>query len=213
MFSHFTRLILLLALALSLIPSSAMADPFAFGMYSSMTLVPGLDTQILGNLINTGAKDIDFGCARASCGGLDFGASIAAGPGEGLNALQIGRTDPTGSFFYSQFPDVVIHPGEGFTFIFATLNFDPTITVGNPFGTVLHPTFGFRIGSAHAEVPTVITTGPETAFGPIKFVEASMPPAPVPEPSAAALLGSGLIGLLLVSAIGRGDSRAAEERG
>jgi hypothetical protein len=140
------RLALLALLIILTIPAASYASPFRFGMSASIVVRPNEDVTIFAEIINTGDAPLVFGCALIPCGGLDFGTSVGAGLGEGLNALQLNESDPTGSGFYAQFSGVTVAPGSAFDFVLATMSYDPTIAAGNPLGTVLHPIFGFRIG-------------------------------------------------------------------
>src|SRR5450631_4465505 len=70
--------------ALLSMPSPLMATPFAFGFSPAITVPANQEVLIPAAIINLGASTIDFGCAFVACGGPEFGAGVAAAPGEGL---------------------------------------------------------------------------------------------------------------------------------
>src|SRR5688572_17568374 len=169
-----------LTVALSLLcwlPSAATATPIlSFTISPSITLATNVDVLIPAAITNVGTASIDFGCARTPCGGPDFGVGISAGPNEGLNALQVRILNSAGTGFYEQFVELQLDPGESFNFLFAVFNFDPSITIGNPLGTLLHPTFSFRFEDYFARVPALVAAGVETAFAPSVTVPVSERP-------------------------------------
>jgi hypothetical protein len=169
-------------------PSGAFATPFdfEFGFSPEIVVVANHDVLIAAALINRGTSALNFGCALPICGGLDFTAIVTAAAGEGLNALNL-TFEPT---FFSQFAGVSLDPGHRFDFLFARVNFNPLDPVGNPLGTVLHPTFSLRIGSQAALIQSTISVGSATAFSPLVFS------VPVPEPSSVLLIAFGLAGLI-----------------
>jgi hypothetical protein len=195
------------ALAASLLLSGAvtpsMAVPFDFGFSPAIILVANQDTAISAAVINRGATALQFGCARSSCGGPDFGAFVTAvqfaAHGEGLNALNFsfGPIRDFGLSFRDQFIGLTLAPGERFDFTFGRIQFDPSEPLGNPFLTVLHPQFGFVIDGDHASVDSVVAVGSETAFKTFLFSESQspVPLGPVPEPATLLLFGTTMAGL------------------
>jgi hypothetical protein len=175
-----------------LLSTPAMADPvsFEFGFSPSITVIANQTTSIAAAIINTSNIPLDFGCAFVTCGGLRFGVAADAGPGEGLDALNLSF----GSFS-NQFAGLVLAPFQRFDFTFGTIDFDPSVTLGNPFGNVLHPTFSFYIDRLYANVPSTISVGDQVSFSPLTFVS-----APEPEPSSFALLVTGMLALLAFAA-------------
>ena len=144
-------------------PGSTLANPFDFGFSSSITVVANVDVLIPAAIINRGDA-IDFDCAPAGC--RAFGLLVQAGPGEGLNALNFEFLFPA-----SQFAGLILESNERFDFIFGKISFDPSVSIGNPFGTILHPTFTFRLDNSDtASLPSTISIGVETAFSPLTFV-------------------------------------------
>jgi hypothetical protein len=191
------RLVLFALSIVLTIPAASYAAPFRFGMSTSIVVRPNEDVSIFGEIVNTGDAPLVFGCALVPCGGLDFGEWIGAGLGEGLNALHLNEHDPTGSAFYAQFSGVTLAPGSAFDFVFATMSYDPSIAIGNPLGTVLHPIFGFRIGNdAYARIQPQVSIGLLTDVGAFQYVDAAPWPGndltPTPEPATGVLLGLGL---------------------
>lgn len=182
--------------------SPAWGLSFDFGFSPTITVRANESVVIPGSITNTGDTAIEFGCAITTCGGLDFGASIDRGPGEGINALNFS----TGGSFYSQFVGVVIAPSDTFQFAFGTITFNPLETAGNPLGTILHPTFGFdfRNPPVLASLPTTITAGEQVSFAPFTFVSSVVGlPTPDPVPTGSVPLPSmfwptlaGLLGLI-----------------
>ncbi len=161
-------------------PGSTLANPFDFGFSSSITVVANVDVLIPAAIINRGDTAIDFDCAAAACGA--FGLLVQAGPGEGLNALNFEFLFPA-----SQFAGLILESNERFDFIFGKISFDPSVSIGNPFGTILHPTFTFRLDNSDtANLTSTISIGVETAFSPLAFV-ASTPGDPLPETVSALL--------------------------
>jgi hypothetical protein len=161
-------------------PGSTLANPFDFGFSSSITVVANVDVLIPAAIINRGDTAIDFNCAAAACGA--FGLLVQAEPGEGLNALNFEFLFPS-----SQFAGLILESNERFDFIFGEINFDPSVSIGNPFGTILHPTFTFRLDNSDtANLTSTISIGVETAFSPLAFV-ASTPVNPLPETGSALL--------------------------
>ena len=169
---------------------AASAISFDFGISPTIDVTQNVVVPIPAAIINRGSDPLVFGCALVSCGGLDFGASVTAPFGEGLDALQFSFT----SSFYPQFVGLVLQPNQRFDFLFGTIDFDPSVSVGNPFGTVLHPIFGFRIDDAFASVPVTITAGDHTSFAPPIFAPSSSSSV-VPEPSTFLLLATGVASL------------------
>ena len=120
---------------------------------------------------------------RRRRGGLDFGVSMVAGPNEGLDALNLEFQG-----FYDQFENVTIPVGQQFSFVFASIAFDPSQA------TVLHPFFGFQInqsdGTIFAMIPSTIMVGPESEFGPLSFAPGRFATEPIPEPATFLMLVS-----------------------
>ena len=165
---------------------SANADPISFtlGMSSDITVPANQRVTIPALLINTGTDPLEFGCGLVSCGGLDFGVSMTAGPNETLGPLDVQFPE-----FYQQFENVTLAIGQTLPFAFASIQFDPSST------TVLHPivTFGMREGETHlrALIALTIRVGPELEFGPLSFDPAStVGLAPIPEPATFVMLVS-----------------------
>jgi hypothetical protein len=171
------------------------AITFGFEFSPAIILVANQDTAVPAAITNLGATALQFGCARVPCGGLDFGAGVAAAQGEGLNALNFffGPTRDFGFSFFDQFVGLTLAPGQRFEFTFGTIEFDPSNPVGNPFGTALHPTFDFRIDGDFASVNSVVAIGPETTFA--SFIFSESPLGPVPEPATLVFWGMSLVGL------------------
>jgi hypothetical protein len=174
-------------------PSNASEIAFDFGISPTITVMPNIDVVIPAAIINRGSDSLLFGCALVPCGGLDFGAGLSNGPGEGLNALQFTFFDPEAIAFYQQFVGLVLLPNQRFDFLFGKMNFDPSIVLGNPSGTILHPTFDFRIDNAFSYIPVVIQVGEQTTFAPLEFQPSE---SVVPEPNSLVLLGTAGFGLL-----------------
>ena len=119
-----------------------------------------------------------------SCGGLDFGAGMTAGPNEGLGPLNVQFPG-----FYQQFENVTIPVGQTFPFVFASIQFDPSST------TVIHPIVGFRMrevaGRLSLHIPVTIMVGAELEFGPLSFVPGTFVGLePIPEPATFVMLVS-----------------------
>jgi hypothetical protein len=201
---------MMLAFAASLLLSggvtSSLAVPFDFGFSPAIILIASQDTLIPAAIINRGTTALQFGCARSSCGGPDFGASVTAvqfaANGEGLNALNFsfGPTRDPGISFRDQFVGVTLASGERFDFTFGRIQFNPSEPLGNPFQTVLHPQFGFVIDGDLASVDSVVAVGSETAFKTFLFSESQSPAplGPVPEPGTLLLFGTTLAGVAWV---------------
>jgi len=193
---------------LALLPLKASAAPILFLQLNTLVTVPaGVDVLLPAVIINGGSESIEFGCAKVPCGGPDFGVSIISAFGEGLNALQPELLDASGNGFHEQFAGLTLAPGGSFNFSFVNINFDPTISVGNPLGNVLHPTFGFRFEGYRADVPITISTGDALSFGGNVTVPLTTSLSPVPEPPSLVLMAIGLIGSIVLAA-----NKAAEDR-
>jgi hypothetical protein len=176
------------------VPRSALAIPFEFGISSSITVVANVDVLIPAAIINRGAAPIAF-CASVSCPEANYGAIVMAGPEEGLNALNFVFLNSGTEGFFAQFVGVTLPPNGRFDIIFGKINFDPSISVGNPLGTVLHPTFGFQLDQIFARVDSIVSVGTETTFSPLTF---SRSESSVPEPPMTLLLlGAGIVGLII----------------
>ena len=175
-----------------LLATPAGAVSFDFGISPSMTVFANQPSFIPAAIINTANTPLNFGCASASCGGLSVGAAVGAGRfPEGLNALnfQFGSGSPES--LLSQFSGRTLAPNETFNFTFGTVNFNPSESIGNPFGTVLHPTFSFDIDQVSASIPTTISVGEQVSFSPFSFVAATATTS-APEPSTFLLFACGL---------------------
>ena len=115
-------------------PANADRISFTFGISSDITVPANQRVDLPAVLINTGTDPIAFGCALVSCGGLDFGVGMTAGPGETLGPLDVQFPG-----FYQQFENVTIPVGQTFPFVFASIQFDPSSM------TVLHPIVSFEM--------------------------------------------------------------------
>ncbi len=175
-------------------PLLATPFDFQFGISPEITVRANERVLIGAAIVNRGTDTLNFGCARVSCGGLDFGAGVSDGSGEGLNALNFMFLEPRGDSFYSQFAGITLVAGERFDFLFGTIYFDPSNPIGNPLGTVLHPTFSFRFGADIALVTSTVSVGTDAVFSPFKFSDGNAPTT-LPVPSSLLLIGSGLVGL------------------
>lgn len=137
-----------------LVANPAGAVSFDFGISPSMTVIDNQPSFIPAAIINTANTPLDFGCAIASCGGLNVGATVGVvGSIEGLNALNFQFGPNSADSFHSQFGGRTLAPNETFNFTFGNVNLNPSEPIGTPFGTVLHPTFSFDIEQVSALVP------------------------------------------------------------
>ncbi len=199
--SHSAQLLSRLAalltwLAVLVAPSTGSADPipFQFGFGASLAVVPNAEVPLPAAIINSGSDPIEFGCARVACDGLAFGGGVGfLFPHPPVN-FNFGPRGNDGSSFYDQFVDLTLGPGERFDFVFGRLN-----ALDNPLGTAIPLEFDFLIeGSPTTRASTRRTAlvSTEPAIGPLRFVNSTHQPAPVPEPSSLFLIGSGLAYLL-----------------
>ena len=174
-----TRRVALLGLFVTIFlvdaPECALASPFDFGFSSSITVVANVDVLIPAVIINHGVTAIDFDSATHIL-------AVQAAPGEGLNALNLEFVRVS-----EQFGGLILEPNERFDFIFGKINFDPSNSIGNPLGTILHPTFSFRVDTEEAGLASTISIGAETTLSPLTFVPSTGPLMSVPETGGALL--------------------------
>ena len=135
---------------------AAVTDSFEFIVSNFITVSAHEYTLIPAAIVNRQGTDLDF--AELAIG--DVGAGFGAHGGEGLNPLNIEWNGGwNGVNWGSPFMALVLAPGERFDFTFARINFDPSEALGNPLGTLLHPSLSFRIGSDQAQAPVAISVG------------------------------------------------------